>query len=168
MQWKIRPGPSLCWAILKPLPRGPTIFSSGTRTLLYSTSQWLPLIPKNRGFSLNVIAGGIRRHNDHAETLVLGRIGFGTAHDCRVVRISGSGGEPLAPVDDPVTRSRVQRLSAVGLGRNSRPLAPSSQSWEVTHRPPAAPGTALSRLLRAYLLSISESCRDNVPRACIA
>ena len=32
MQWWMRPGPSRAWAIVKPSPRGPSRFSSGTRT----------------------------------------------------------------------------------------------------------------------------------------
>ncbi len=45
MQWWIRPGPSLAWAMAKPSPSPAMTFSAGTRTSVNTTSACPPCVP---------------------------------------------------------------------------------------------------------------------------
>jgi hypothetical protein len=65
----------------------------------------------------------VRRHDDHRDALVLGRLGIGAAREPDVVGVGGEAREDLLPVDDPLVAvedgARLERRQVgarVGLG----------------------------------------------------
>ena len=142
MQWWMRPGPSRCWAIRKPAPRGPSSASAGHAHVLVDdlgvpavAAVVLVRVLHRRDVAQDLHARRVDGHDQHRGALVLVRVGVGDRHHDQEVRHRRVGGEPLAAVDDPLVavehrgglEQRRVRAGGVRLGHRERGLQVAGQ-----------------------------------------